>query len=195
MAGDAAVEELLRTGRDTARRLRRGLANALRSARSAGGAMTSSAASSPAHPAPALPGPARLDVFRTRAMVQGRSTAVSILLDASGSMTIRKMDVARLSVRVLLEALGDLAVPTEALTFTTGNQRTCPPEDLADACLRYTASPTWYRVDQGVRRAGQEQPAAPARCGGHRADPAGEAMQIAAGGCCRARSPARCCWS
>ena len=54
-------------------------------------------------------------------MVQGRSTAVCIVLDASGSMTARKMDVARDSMRVLLEALGDLKVATEALTFTTGH--------------------------------------------------------------------------
>ena len=62
----------------------------------------------------------RIDVFRTRAMVQGRSTAVSILLDASGSMTRNKMEVARDALRVLLEALADLKVATEALTFTTG---------------------------------------------------------------------------
>jgi len=53
-------------------------------------------------------------------MVQGRSTAVSIVLDASGSMTTLKMDVARDAMRVLLEALHDLKIPTEALTFTTG---------------------------------------------------------------------------
>jgi len=53
-------------------------------------------------------------------MVQGRSTAVSILLDASGSMTRKKMEVARDALRVLLEALADLKVATEALTFTTG---------------------------------------------------------------------------
>ena len=45
-----------------------------------------------------------LNVFRTRAMVQGRPTAVCIALDASGSMTTQKMDVARASMRVLLEA-------------------------------------------------------------------------------------------
>jgi cobalamin biosynthesis protein CobT len=53
-------------------------------------------------------------------MVQGRSTAVCIALDASGSMTSKKMDVARASMRVLLEALHDLKIPTEAFTFTTG---------------------------------------------------------------------------
>lgn len=66
--------------------------------------------------------PARLDVFGTRAAVQGKSTAVSILLDASGSMSKRKMDVASSAMRVLLQALDDLKIPTKALTFTTGNQ-------------------------------------------------------------------------
>ena len=62
-----------------------------------------------------------LNVFRTRAMVQGRSTAVCIVLDASGSMTTSKMVVARDSMRALLEALYDLKSPTEAFTFTTGH--------------------------------------------------------------------------
>ena len=54
-------------------------------------------------------------------MVQGRSTAVCVVMDASGSMTTRKMSVARDSMRVLLEALGDLKIATEAFTFTTGH--------------------------------------------------------------------------
>jgi len=61
-------------------------------------------------------------VFRTRTTVQGKSTAVSVLLDASGSMSRPKMSVARKAMRVLLEALGDLRIPTEALTFTTGRE-------------------------------------------------------------------------
>jgi cobaltochelatase CobT len=47
---------------------------------------------------------------------------VCIVLDASGSMTTKKMDVARDAMRVLLEALDDLKIPTEAFTFTTGDQ-------------------------------------------------------------------------
>ena len=54
-------------------------------------------------------------------MVQGRSTAVCIVMDASGSMTSHKMAVARDSMRVLLEALDDLKIATEAFTFTTGH--------------------------------------------------------------------------
>ena len=37
-------------------------------------------------------------------------------------MTTRKMAVAREAVRVLLEALSDLKIATEAFTFTTGNR-------------------------------------------------------------------------
>lgn len=46
---------------------------------------------------------------------------MSVVLDTSGSMTIRKTEVARRAVRVLIEALSDLKIPTEALTFTTGD--------------------------------------------------------------------------
>jgi len=71
----------------------------------------------------------RLDVFRVRSAVQGRSTAVSVVLDASGSMYTAKMRVARQAMRVLLEALADLRIATEAFTFTTGNRF-----DLNQAC-------------------------------------------------------------
>ena len=121
-AGDRDVKQLLATGADTVRRLRRGLANALRSAEKrwwredqGRGALSPRTLHRLCIDQP------RLDVFRTRAMVQGRSTAVCIVLDASGSMTTPKMVVARDSMRVLLEALNDLKIPTEAFTFTTGH--------------------------------------------------------------------------
>jgi cobalamin biosynthesis protein CobT len=108
---------------DVVRRLRRGLTNALRSAEKRwwrddqiNGTLSPRTLHRLCMDRP------RLDVFRTRATVQGRSTAVSILLDASGSMTTKKMDVARDALRALLEALSDLKVATEALTFTTGNE-------------------------------------------------------------------------
>jgi len=121
-AEPAEVQELLETGRDTVRRLRRGLTNALRSAEKrwwredrVRGMLSPRRLYRLSMDRP------RLDVFRTRATVQGKSSAVSILLDASGSMSRRKMDVAKNAVRTLLEALADLKIPTEALTFTTGN--------------------------------------------------------------------------
>ncbi len=77
-----------------------------------------------------------IDVFRVRSVVQGRSTAVSIVLDASGSMTSRKMDVARDAMRVLLQALGDLHIPIEAFTFTTGHDF-----DFTEACRRTREEP------------------------------------------------------
>jgi hypothetical protein len=44
-------------------------------------------------------------------------------------MTTNKMDVARQAMRVLLEALADLKIATEAFTFTTGDRF-----DLAEVC-------------------------------------------------------------
>ena len=121
-ASPAEVEALLSIGQDTIRRLRRGLTNALRSAEKrwwrddqVRGAL------SPRTLYRLCTDRTRLDVFRVRSAVQGRSTAVSVVLDASGSMHTRKMQVARQAVRVLLEALADLKVATEALTFTTGD--------------------------------------------------------------------------
>ena len=121
-ADEARVNVLLETGRDAVRRLRRGLTNALRSAEKrwwredqTRGVLSPRSLYRLATDRP------RLDVFRTRSTVQGRSIAVCIVLDASGSMTTNKMDVARNAVRVLLEALADLEVATEAFTFTTGN--------------------------------------------------------------------------
>lgn len=122
-APDPAVQELLARNVDAVRRLRRGLANALRSAEKrwwhedqTRGDLSPKTLHRLAMDRPSL------DIFRRRASVQGKSTAVSIVLDASGSMTIQKMDVARDAMRVLLEALHDLKIPTEAFTFTTGDK-------------------------------------------------------------------------
>jgi cobalamin biosynthesis protein CobT len=122
-ASESDVRALCERHVDVVRRLRRGLTNALRSAErrwwrddQINGTLSPRTLHRLCLDRP------RLDVFRTRATVQGRSTAVSILLDASGSMTTKKMDVARDALRVLLEALTDLKVATEALTFTTGNE-------------------------------------------------------------------------
>ena len=122
-AQDQAVQALLAAGGDIVRRLRRGLANALRSAEKrwwrddqVRGAL------SPRTLYRLATDRTCLDIFRIRSTVQGRSTAVCILLDASGSMTSRKMDVARQAMRVLLEALADLKITTEAFTFTTGDR-------------------------------------------------------------------------
>lgn len=122
-ASDPAVEELLARNVDAVRRLRRGLANALRSAEKrwwhedqVRGELSPKTLHRLAMDRPSL------DIFRRPASVQGKSTAVSIVLDASGSMTTQKMDVARDAVRVLLDALHDLKIPTEAFTFTTGDQ-------------------------------------------------------------------------
>ncbi|MCO6438572.1 MAG: VWA domain-containing protein [Phycisphaerae bacterium] len=120
-AGEREVAELRSRHTDVIRRLRRGLANALRSQEKRWwrdeqerGRLSPKTLHRLCMDRP------RVDVFRTRAMVQGRSTAVSILIDSSGSMTRNKMEVARDALRVLLEALAELKVATEALTFTTG---------------------------------------------------------------------------
>ncbi|GMU20515.1 MAG: hypothetical protein AMXMBFR13_06120 [Phycisphaerae bacterium] len=122
VADRAEVDALLDTGRDAVRRLRRGLTNALRSAEKRWwrddqlrGELSPRTLHRLCMDRP------RLDIFRVRSIVQGKSTAVSVLLDASGSMSRRKMDVARDAMRVLLEALTELKIATEALTFTTGN--------------------------------------------------------------------------
>jgi len=123
VADQVEVQELFQEGGDTVRRMRRGLINALRSAEKRWwkqdqlrGRLSSRRLYRLGMDRP------RLDVFETRAEGQGRATAVSVLLDTSGSMSRRKMNVARQAMRVLLEALAELKVATEALTFTTGDQ-------------------------------------------------------------------------
>ena len=129
-ANDSDVQALLATGVDVVRRLRRGLANALRSAEKRWWQDDRVRGSlSPRTLYRLCTDRRRLDVFRIRSTVQGRSTAVCVVLDASGSMTSRKMDVARQAMRVLLEALADLKIATEAFTFTTGDRF-----NLAEAC-------------------------------------------------------------
>lgn len=121
-AGDHDVQQLMARNVDAVRRLRRGLANALRSAekrwwheeQTRGGL-------SPRTLYRLGMDQSSFRIFRTQATVQGRSTAVTIVLDASGSMSASKMDVARDAMRVLLDALDDLKIPTEAITFTTGD--------------------------------------------------------------------------
>ncbi|HOW72213.1 MAG TPA: VWA domain-containing protein [Phycisphaerae bacterium] len=131
-AKDPDVQTLLATGVDVVRRLRRGLANALRSAERRWWRDDQVRGSLSPRTLYRLCTDRRLlDVFRIRSTVQGRSTAVSIVLDASGSMTTRKMDVARQAMRVLLESLGDLKIATEAFTFTTGDRF-----NLAEAAKR-----------------------------------------------------------
>ena len=99
------VRQLVQNGVDTVRRLRRSLANALRSAEKRWWREDQTRGSlSPRTLHRLCMDRPRLDIFRTRSMVQGRSTAVCIVLDASGSMTSRKMAVARDAMRVLLEA-------------------------------------------------------------------------------------------
>ncbi|MBK8269892.1 MAG: VWA domain-containing protein [Planctomycetes bacterium] len=120
-ADDSAIAELLARDADIVRRLRRGLTNALRSAEKRWwrdeqprGELSPRTLHRLCLDRP------QLDVFRTRAVVQGQSAAVCLVLDASGSMTLSKMDVARAAVRALLESLHDLRIPTAAFTFTTG---------------------------------------------------------------------------
>jgi cobalamin biosynthesis protein CobT len=129
-AKEPEVQALLATGVDVVRRLRRGLANALRSAQKRWWRDDQVRGSLSPRTLYRLCTDRRLlDVFRIRSTVQGRSTAVCVVLDASGSMTSRKMDVARQAMRVLLEALSDLKIATEAFTFTTGDRFS-----LAEAC-------------------------------------------------------------
>ncbi|HOW73528.1 MAG TPA: VWA domain-containing protein [Phycisphaerae bacterium] len=123
VAKESDVQLLLATGTDVVRRLRRGLADALRSAEKRWWRDDQVRGSLSPRTLYRLCTDRRLlDVFRVRSTVQGRSTAVCVVLDASGSMTTRKMDVARQAMRVLLESLGDLKIATEAFTFTTGDK-------------------------------------------------------------------------
>lgn len=146
-ADDAAVTALRATGSDTVRRLRRGLANALRSAEKRWWREGQPCGDlSPKTLHRLCLDRASLTIFRSRAIVQGKSTAVSIALDSSGSMSSAKMDVARDAMRVLLEALHDLKIPTEAFTFTTGDafdadkaaaEAGIPPFDLRQRFTRF----------------------------------------------------------
>ncbi len=188
-ANNRDVAQLLANGADTVRRLRRGLANALRSSEKrwwredqGRGALSPRTLHRLCIDQP------RLDVFRTRSMVQGRSTAVCIVLDASGSMTTPKMVVARDSMRVLLEALNDLKIPTEAFTFTTG----CA-FSLHDAANLVGEEPTEIRerfsrfgnLEIGLIKRFEEPIKAAMRrlpsIRGTGLTPLGEAMQIGAG--------------
>lgn len=121
-AGETEVRQLLADNVDTVRRLRRGLTNALRAAEKRWWREEQTRGQlSPRTLFRLGLDQAGLEIFRTRACVQGRSTAVSILLDASGSMSAGKMMIAREALRVLLDALAELRIPTEAFTFTTGS--------------------------------------------------------------------------
>ena len=123
VAKESDVQLLLTTGTDVVRRLRRGLANALRSAEKRWWRDDQVRGSLSPRTLYRLCTDRRLlDVFRVRSTVQGRSTSICMIIDASGSMTASKMDVARRAMRVLLEALGDMKISTEAFTFTTGDK-------------------------------------------------------------------------
>jgi len=187
-ADDTDVQKLLATGADTVRRLRRGLFTALRSAEKRWwreeqdhGVLSPKTLHRLCLDRPSL------NVFRTRGVVQGRSTAVCIVLDASGSMTSRKMDVARDSLRVLLEALGDLHISTEAFTFTTGDRFSAQDvisqtgEDLGQLHQRFSRLSNLRiglikRYDEPVKTALRRLP----RVCGTGLTPLGEAMQVGA---------------
>jgi cobaltochelatase CobT len=188
-ANEQDVKALLATGVDTVRRLRRGLANALRSAEKRWWREEQDQGDlSPRTLHRLCMDRPSLNVFRTRAMVQGRSTAVCIALDASGSMTTKKMDVARASMRVLLEALHDLKIPTEAFTFTTGEAFTIQDatgqtgEDLGTIRQRFSRFSNLEiglikRYEEPVKTAMRRLPSI---CGTG-LTPLGEAMLIGAG--------------
>ncbi len=188
-APDNDVRALLENGKDVVRRLRRGLTNALRSAEKRWWREDQLRGSlSPRALHRLCMDRSGLDVFRTRCVVQGQSTAVSILLDASGSMTTRKMEVARSAVRVLLEALADLKIAAEALTFTTGNEvNTTQISQLSgqDASKLRERYARLANLEIGlICRFGEPVKAALRRLPGVRGSgltPLGEAMQIAAG--------------
>jgi len=188
-APDNDVRVLLENGKDVVRRLRRGLTNALRSAEKRWWREDQLRGSlSPRTLHRLCMDRSGLDVFRTRCVVQGQSTAVSILLDASGSMTTRKMEVARSAVRVLLEALADLKIAAEALTFTTGNEvNTAEISQLSgqDASKLRERYARLANLEIGlICRFGEPVKAALRRLPGVRGSgltPLGEAMQIAAG--------------
>jgi len=188
-ANEQDVKTLLATGVDTVRRLRRGLANALRSAEKRWWREEQDQGDlSPRTLHRLCMDRPSLNVFRTRAMVQGKSTAVCIALDASGSMTSKKMDVARASMRVLLEALHDLKIPTEAFTFTTGEAFTIQDatgqtgEDVATIRQRFSR---FSNLEIGLIKRYEEPVKAamrrlPGICGTG-LTPLGEAMLIGAG--------------
>jgi cobalamin biosynthesis protein CobT len=188
-ANEPDVKALLANGVDTVRRLRRGLANALRSAEKRWWREEQDQGDlSPRTLHRLCMDRPSLNVFRTRAMVQGRSTAVCIALDASGSMTTAKMNVARASMRVLLEALHDLRIPTEAFTFTTGDGFTIQDasgqtgEDLGTIRQRFSR---FSNLEIGLIKRYEEPVKAamrrlPGICGTG-LTPLGEAMLIGAG--------------
>jgi cobalamin biosynthesis protein CobT len=187
-ADDVDVQKLLATGADTVRRLRRGLFTALRSAEKRWWREEQDRGSlSPKTLHRLCLDRPSLTIFRTRGVVQGRSTAICIVLDASGSMTTQKMDVARDSLRVLLEALSDLRIPTEAFTFTTGDSFTAQDvlketgEDLGAIHQRFSRLANLRiglikRYGEPVKTALRRLP----RIQGTGLTPLGEAMQIGA---------------
>ncbi|MEK6422542.1 MAG: cobalamin biosynthesis protein CobT [Burkholderia gladioli] len=57
--------------------------------------------------------------FRTRRTTSGRDTAVTLLIDRSGSMAGRKIELARLCAAALCDALAQLGFPCEALGYSS----------------------------------------------------------------------------
>lgn len=187
-ACESQVQRLLERNGDAVRRLRRGLANALRSAEKRWWREEQARGSlSPRTLYRLGMDGARMQLFRTRTTVQGRKTAVSIVLDASGSMSTGKMEVARDALRALLEALHDLRIPTEAFTFTTGdeldvnaaaNQAGIPPNEIYRRFSRFGNLEIGLikRFEDPVKLALQRLPT----IRGTGLTPLGEAMEIGA---------------
>jgi nitric oxide reductase activation protein len=61
-------------------------------------------------------------IFRKRVRSQTKSTAASLLIDLSGSMRGRKLELARHSALVFCEALDKLNIPTSVIGFNTTNE-------------------------------------------------------------------------
>lgn len=187
-ARESDIADLMQRNAEIVRRLRRGLTNALRSAEKRWwrdeqprGELSPRTLHRLCLDRP------QLEVFRTRSIIQGQSTAVSLVLDASGSMTQSKMDVARDAVRVLIEALHDLKIPVEAFTFTTGmafDANKAMAESGASANAMRKRFARWSNIEIGIIKQFDEPvKAALSRLPsviGSGLTPLGEAMEIGA---------------
>ncbi|GAB7540161.1 cobaltochelatase CobT-related protein [Burkholderia sp. 3C] len=122
--------------------------------------------------------------FRTRRTTSGRDTAVTLLIDRSGSMAGRKIELARLCAAALCDALAQLGFPCEALGYSSIDDPAM--RAFRDRWLAQGHAPRGYnrfveRLDLEIyKRFDSDNPSGLARLECGHENPDGEALSWAA---------------
>ncbi|WP_334016544.1 cobaltochelatase CobT-related protein [Burkholderia gladioli] len=122
--------------------------------------------------------------FRTRRVMSGRDTAVTLLIDRSGSMAGRKIELARLCAAALCDALMQLGFACEALGYSSVDDPAM--RAWRDRWLAQGHSPRGYnrfveRLDLEIyKRFDSDNPSGLARIDCSHENPDGEALGWAA---------------